>query len=77
MSAVNKPTIKRRENTGEARPAPDMSAAFPQRARQEVKNTSIDLPADLHERLRVLAFTEHTTMRQLIIDAIEKTYPTT
>ncbi|MDY6056116.1 hypothetical protein [Micrococcus sp.] len=77
MSAVNKPTIKRREPTGETRPVPNMSAAFPARSRQEVKNTSIDLPTDLHERLRFLAFTENTTMRQLIIDALEKTYPAT
>lgn len=75
MSAVNKPTIKRRENAAETRPAPDMSAAFPTRASGGVKNTSIDLPLEMHERLRVLAFTEHTTMKQLILSALEKAYP--
>lgn len=74
MSTVKKPSIKRRTAT-EARPAPNLAKAFPAPSVGEVKNTSIDLPVELHERLRLLAFTERTSMKQLIIDALEATYP--
>ncbi|QQE48231.1 hypothetical protein I6H91_08755 [Micrococcus luteus] len=74
MSTPNKPTIKRRTTT-EPRPTPDMAAAFPDRTRPQVKNTSFNLPIELHERLRVLAFQQNTTMKDLIVEAVEKAYP--
>lgn len=74
MSTPNKPIIKRRD-PNESRTAPDMTAAFLDRTRPQVKNTSFNLPIELHERLRVLAFQRNTTMKDLIVEAVEKTYP--
>ena len=41
----------------------------------EVKNTSIDLPVELHKRLRVKALQDDTSMKALIIEALETVYP--
>lgn len=74
-----KPAIKRRRASGapavEA-PAPDMRAAFTAAPGGEVKNTSIDLPVELHKRLRRRALEEGTSMKALIIEAIEAANPT-
>lgn len=73
-----KPAIKRRRASAapatEA-PAPDMRAAFTATPGGEVKNTSIDLPVELHKRLRVRALQDDTTMKALIIEALETVYP--
>lgn len=73
-----KPAIKRRRaSTAPAAeaPAPDMRAAFTATPGGEVKNTSIDLPVELHKRLRRKALEEGTSMKALIIEAIEAAHP--
>lgn len=74
MSSTPKPSIKRRRAT--AAPAPDMRAAFTASPGVEVKNTSIDLPVELHKRLRRKALEDGTSMKALIIEAIEAAHPT-
>lgn len=68
-----KPAIKRRRAS--TTPAPDMRAAFTTAPGGEVKNTSIDLPVELHKRLRVKALQDDTSMKALIIEALETAYP--
>jgi len=52
-----------------------MRAAFTAAPGGEVKNTSIDLPVELHKRLRVKALQDDTSMKALIIEALETAYP--
>ena len=68
-----KPAIKRRRAS--TAPAPDMRAAFTAAPGGEVKNTSIALPVELHKRLRVKALQDDTSMKALIIEALETVYP--
>lgn len=75
MSTPKKPSIKRRPKASDSRPAADMHKAFPAPATEEMKRTSVDLPAELYERVRVTAFKERIPMRQLYIEALEARCP--
>lgn len=58
-----------------ARPAGDMRAAFQDRSRPEVVNTSFNFPRDFHEHMRRLAFERGVSMKDLIIEAVQAKHP--
>ena len=81
MTTPRKPSTVagRRRPTGEAqpaaRPAGDMRAAFQDRSRPEVVNTSFNFPRDFHEHMRRLAFERGVSMKDLIIEAVQAKHP--
>ncbi|MCV7490020.1 hypothetical protein M3C70_010090 [Micrococcus luteus] len=77
MTTPRKPSTVagRRRPKGEARPAGDMRAAFQDRSRPEVVNTSFNFPRDFHEHMRRLAFERGVSMKDLIIEAVQAKHP--
>ena len=81
MTTPRKPSTVagRRRPKGEAqpaaRPAGDMRAAYTVRPQREVVNTTFNLPVELHQHLKRLAFERDTSMKDLIVEAVEATYP--
>ena len=52
-----------------------MRAAFQDRSRPEVVNTSFNFPRDFHEHMRRLAFERGVSMKDLIIEAVQAKHP--
>ena len=85
MTTARKPSTVagRRRPKGEAqpaaqpaaRPAGDMRAAFQDRSRPEVVNTSFNFPRDFHEHMRRVAFERGVSMKYLIIEAVQARHP--
>ena len=81
MTTPRKPSTVagRRRPKGEAQPAArsagDMRAAFQDRSRPEVVNTSFNFPRDFHEHMRRLAFERGVSMKDLIIEAVQAKHP--
>ena len=81
MTTPRKPSTVagRRRPKGEtqpaARPAGDMRAAFQDRSRPEVVNTSFNFPRDFHEHMRRVAFERGVSMKDLIIEAVQAKHP--
>lgn len=81
MTTARKPSTVagRRRPKGEAQPAAqpagDMRAAFQDRSRPEVVNTSFNFPRDFHEHMRRLAFERGVSMKDLIIEAVQAKHP--
>ena len=62
-------TLRRRESRGEQ----DRTAAFvEQAAAEETAQLHCEIPASLHRRLRILAIEENTTMKDLVVSAIQE-----
>ena len=78
-------TTQRKPSTvgGRRRPKPeqpqtvpgDMRAAFQDRSRPEVVNTSFNFPRDFHEHMRRVAFERGVSMKDLIIEAVQARHP--
>lgn len=70
-------TGRRRTTTAPLAPkqAADMRAAFTTQPAREVINTSFNLPVELHQHLKRLAFERDTSMKELIVEAVEAAYP--
>ncbi|CAM3863464.1 hypothetical protein E4A47_10325 [Micrococcus flavus] len=81
MSTERKPSTvggRRRPKTDQpqtARPAGDMRAAFQDRSRPQVVNTSFNFPRDFHEHMRRLAFERGVSMKDIIIEAVQAQHP--
>lgn len=58
-------------------PKPDMSAAYRghTEAAPAIRKTTIELPAELHKRLMREKIDRDMSLKDLIIDALEQTYP--
>ena len=62
-------TLKRRESrSGQER----TSAFVEQTAAEETAQLHCEIPASLHRRLRILAVEENTTMKHLVLSAVEQ-----
>ena len=62
-------TLKRRESRSEQ----DRTAAFvEQTAAEETAQLHCEIPASLHRRLRILAVEENTSMKDLVVAAVEQ-----
>ena len=62
-------TLRRRESRSGA----DRTAAFvDQAAAEETAQLHCEIPASLHKRLRILAIEENTTMKDLVVSAVEQ-----
>ena len=62
-------TLSRRES----RSGQDRTAAFvEQAAAEETAQLHCEVPASLHKRLRILAIEENTTMKDLVVSAVEQ-----
>ena len=62
-------TLRRRES----RSGQDRTAAFvDQAAAEETAQLHCEIPASLHRRLRILAIEENTTMKDLVVSAVEQ-----
>lgn len=79
MNTERKSTVKGRRRAAASTPqlaeAGDMRAAYTVRPQREVVNTSFNLPVELHQHLKRLAFERGTSMKDLIVEAVEATYP--
>ena len=81
MSTERKPSTvggRRRSKADQpqtARPAGDMRAAFQDRSRPQVVNTSFNFPRDFHEHMRRLAFERGVSMKDIIIEAVQAQHP--
>ena len=61
-------TLKRRES----RSGKNRTAAFVgQAAAEETAQLHCEIPASLHRRLRILAIEENTTMKDLVVSAVQ------
>ena len=61
-------TLSRRES----RSGQERTAAFvDQAAAEETAQLHCEIPASLHRRLRILAIEENTTMKDLVVSAVE------
>ena len=61
-------TLKRRESRG----GQERTAAFvEQAAAEETAQLHCEIPASLHRRLRILAIEENTTMKDMVVSAIQ------
>ena len=62
-------TLSRRESRSEQ----NRTAAFvEQAAAEETAQLHCEIPASLHRRLRILAIEENTTMKDLVVSAVEQ-----
>ena len=62
-------TLSRRES----RSGQERTAAFvDQAAAEETAQLHCEIPASLHRRLRILAIEENTTMKDLVVSAVEQ-----
>ena len=79
MNTERKSTVQGRRRTAASTPqlaeAGDMRAAFQDRSRPEVVNTSFNFPRDFHEHMRRLAFERGVSMKDLIIEAVQAKHP--
>lgn len=79
MTAQHKPSTvggRRRPKTEQPQTAPgDMRAAFQDRSRPEVINTSFNFPRDFHEHMRRLAFERGVSMKEVIMESVQAQHP--
>lgn len=62
-------TLRRRESRSDQ----ERTAAFvEQAAAEETAQLHCEIPTSLHRRLRILAVEENTTMKDLVVSAIEE-----
>ena len=62
-------TLRRRETRSEQERT---SAFVEQAAAEETAQLHCEIPASLHRRLRILAIEENTTMKDLVVSAIQE-----
>lgn len=81
MTTPRKPTTvagRRRpkaETQPEARRAGDMRAAFEDRTKPTMVNTSFNFPEDFHDHLRRIAFDQKMSMRDVLVSAVLAQHP--
>lgn len=79
MTTQRKPSTvggRRRPKPGQPQTVPgDMRAAFQDRSRPEVINTSFNFPRDFHDHMRRLAFERGVSMKEVIMESVQAQHP--